>query len=915
VTDPRPAEFRRFIELLTADAPDGYRPWLFRVEEGTKAPDTSFGSWKSERARVSPEEAVGWMERGGNVGIAGRPDDPLINVDIDDEDKTTPDDLKPTLMARSRSRTGVHAWYFEDTSGEEIPNIPTDDAGEIRANWQYVVAPGSYVESDDVNPDDLPDGQRDELGYYTVAREDPVAHLTYDELPAVFRDQQTADAADDVELVDDDQHDSPSLEDFEQPDSVDRDSNSALFDIEARDIILKEDGGSTDPSERWASVFHGSGTESNMSYSDEGLLHCWRHEVAHNGLQALAVLSDYDGSCADVGSAHKRSGAGRSCLGREEGAHIWHAWKYAKRNGYIPDDDPVPYVALKHLCRERDLCTVTELPDGPDETMPAHAYDAALATIENNEELDPGRERTDEIDDTGQAAAADGGAAAATADSTASVSEQDELLLTPDGVMRKAFNDVHGRLQKAVDEPDPTIHDLRNAEAATYTWQVLQDRGDDDVIGVSDGTLRTYDGAVWTRDGDAAEQRLREQSRRALMSKYSSQVLEQLKEQVRATNYHHVDELGIDEPWVVAGDEALNLKTRETRPVERDDLALRRINAEYDPDAEPDLWLDFLSRVAATPETIAKVQEYFGYCLWVHGQPFGKALFLVGDTDSGKGTALKTLETILGRRENVANEALQDLIETRWGKAELYGKMANVRNEVTPGGVQNVEEFKELLGGGDRVSAEFKGQDKFQFEVTQKFLFATNQFPDVENADRAFWNRCLFARFPETIPADEQRPNFHDDLLNERAGILNWMLEGLDRLFEQEEFTGERAIADKRTIAEEVGSPLERLKQEALEITREPDDLVHARDLYDLAVAYADANDMDGGVPAWQGGAFTSELRRWPGVEKGQSRRVGDDGRARVFKGLRVDPDIATELEADVRTDSESDRKQSSLDV
>jgi len=72
---------------------------------------------------------------------------------------------------------------------------------------------------------------------------------------------------------------------------------------------------------------------------------------------------------------------------------------------------------------------------------------------------------------------------------------------------------------------------------------------------------------------------------------------------------------------------------------------------------------------------------------------------------------------------------------------------------------------------------------------------------------------------------------------------------------------------------------------------------------------------MDGGVPAWQGGAFTSELRRWPGVDKGRSRRVTDDGDASVFKGLRVDPEIATELNADVRTDSESDRKQSGLDV
>lgn len=516
------------------------------------------------------------------------------------------------------------------------------------------------------------------------------------------------------------------------------------------------------------------------------------------------------------------------------------------------------------------------------------------------------------------AATADGaGATSGSGGRGRPLSDQDQLPLSPLGVMHKAFSDIYGRLRRNPDsdEPDPDIHDLRNSEAATYTWEVLEDRGEENVIGVSDGSLRAYESGVWTREGNAAEQYLRRVGQQAVKSKYSSQVLEQLKEQARGKNGYHVDELGIDEPWLVVGDQALNLKNRETREVEREDLALRRINAEYDPGAEPDLWLDFLSRVAATPETIKKVQEYFGYCLWVHGQPFGKALFLVGDTDSGKGTALKTLETILGRRKNVANEALQDLIETRWGKAELHGRIANIRNEVTPGGVENVEEFKELLGGGDRVSAEFKGQDKFQFEVTQKFLFATNQFPDVENADRAFWNRCLFARFPETIPEEDQRPNFHDELLEERSGILNWMLDGLDRLFDQAGFTGERAIADKKTIAEEVGSPLERLKQDALTITREPDDLVHARDLYDLAVAYADSVDMDDGLPPWKGGAFTSELRRWPGVDKGRSRRLSNDGEATVYKGLRVDQGLATELNVEVRTDSGPDAGQTGLDV
>jgi P4 family phage/plasmid primase-like protien len=570
------------------------------------------------------------------------------------------------------------------------------------------------------------------------------------------------------------------------------------------------------------------------------------------------------------------------------------------------------FEALDHL-RELGF-NVPELADGAAGEAPSWKELVA----EHSDEFDSAEAVPDDLfedqeDSKAEAAATDGGAAAAEGGSESR--DDSPPPVSPPGIMEKAFADPYGRLQRDPEGPDPTIHDLRNAEAATYLWDVLEDRDEVDVMGVSDGSFRAFERGVWKHEGSAGEQRLRELGSKGLRSFYSSNVLEQLKEETRTRNQYHVEELGIDEPWIVVGDEALNLKTRETRPVDRDDLALRRIEAEYDPDAEPDLWLDFLSRVAATPETIQKLQEYFGYTLWFHGQPFGKGLFLVGDTDSGKGTALKTLGAILGREENVANEALRDLLESRWGKAQLYGRIVNIRNEVTPGGLQNVEDFKELLGGGDRVTAERKGEQKFRFTVTQKFVFATNQFPSVDNADNAFWNRCLFARFPETIPDEEQRPEFHDDLLAERSGILNWMLDGLDRLFEQGGFTGERSIDEKRNIAEEVGSPLERLKQDALEITGEPTDLVHARDLYDLAVAYAEDEGMDEGVPPFQGGAFTSALRAWPGVDRGESRRFEGNGKDRVFKGIRVDMDVAHQLNVDVKTLDETPSGQTGLDV
>ena len=109
---PNTGEFRRFYELLTEAAPEQYTPWLFRLRSGSKAPATQYGSWKEDSARLNLEDAIEWMKDGGNIGIAGTADDQLVNVDIDDEDETDIDDLKPTLIGRSRSRTGVHAWYF-----------------------------------------------------------------------------------------------------------------------------------------------------------------------------------------------------------------------------------------------------------------------------------------------------------------------------------------------------------------------------------------------------------------------------------------------------------------------------------------------------------------------------------------------------------------------------------------------------------------------------------------------------------------------------------------------------------------------------------------------------------------------------------------------------------------------------------
>ena len=116
LTDPdqtNPNEFELFYEMLMQNAPSGYIPHFFKCASGGKDPYLPSGSWSDTKARLSFEEALKWLQNGGNIGIAGMENDCLVNIDIDDETITDYTKCKQTLTCRSGGRQGVHLYYFE----------------------------------------------------------------------------------------------------------------------------------------------------------------------------------------------------------------------------------------------------------------------------------------------------------------------------------------------------------------------------------------------------------------------------------------------------------------------------------------------------------------------------------------------------------------------------------------------------------------------------------------------------------------------------------------------------------------------------------------------------------------------------------------------------------------------------------
>lgn len=494
--------------------------------------------------------------------------------------------------------------------------------------------------------------------------------------------------------------------------------------------------------------------------------------------------------------------------------------------------------------------------------------------------FDAAREAGYDIPDP-KAKAADGGAVA----SRTSDAGPTELpgSLTPDSVILETGNDP--------DESDLTS--LRNDAIAFAVGELITQSDEYHFRVTSDnGEIYAYHGDVWENDG---ERKLREVLYQAVRDCNSQHLHGEVKHALRSNPRLKIDResLGAPDGCIAVENGLLDLSDREIRPLKPTDFAVRKVPVEFDRSASygNTEWMDFL-KDSVRPGDLKKLQEYAGYCLWHHAQPFGKALFLIGPTDSGKGTFLEVLESVIGA-DNVASQSLYELMQTRWGLAELYGKFANIRNEVTGGGLGNVQRFKELTGGGDRVSAERKGQNPFKFQAVQKFVFATNQVPEVQHAGEPFFNRLLFAKFPETVPPEKQDADLADNLLEDKPAILNWMLDGLDRLMDQGQFSGEQSIDDKREVADAFGSVVDRFKHNMLKVTGDPEDLVHKSQLHELFTDFADWAGKD--AVAQQ--TFTKELKEENGVGDGRSKRVdGDSDRPHVFKGVRVVEENVSEV-------------------
>ena len=171
-------------------------------------------------------------------------------------------------------------------------------------------------------------------------------------------------------------------------DSTSDDSHSALFDLNIRDVTgLDGDYRGTSPLGH-----HGESETYFVVIEKRDVAYDHKYKAAYTPLTYLLVDAD------------ERSPDDPN--GRLDDSEMFAAWFHAKREGIIPDDDPIPRRALRHVAVDHGHCERDEIEDGW--KFPSDAYDAALDTLTDEYDVEPGRDplgrgwtRTpDEVDPT-----------------------------------------------------------------------------------------------------------------------------------------------------------------------------------------------------------------------------------------------------------------------------------------------------------------------------------------------------------------------------------------------------------------------------------------------------------------------------------------------------------------------------------
>jgi len=241
------------------------------------------------------------------------------------------------------------------------------------------------------------------------------------------------------------------------------------------------------------------------------------------------------------------------------------------------------------------------------------------------------------------------------------------------------------------------------------------------------------------------------------------------------------------DPWLLNVENGtIELATGLFREQRREDMITKTAGVPFDAGADCPAWKTFIREIMNyDADLINFLQTAAGWALT--GDTSEQVMFILyGSGANGKSTFLNTIMRILG---DYAITASTETFMKRNGDqinndiARLRGTRFVVTTEAEQGRRLSEPLIKQITGN-DVLTARFLYGEFFDFVPTFKIYMATNHKPTIRGTDYGIWRRIKLVPFTNTITPDKQDKHLEQKLLKEGPGILNWLIEGCQRWFE-----------------------------------------------------------------------------------------------------------------------------------
>lgn len=154
---------------------------------------------------------------------------------------------------------------------------------------------------------------------------------------------------------------------------------------------------------------------------------------------------------------------------------------------------------------------------------------------------------------------------------------------------------------------------------------------------------------------------------------------------------------------------------------------------------------------------------------------------LYGEGRNGKSVFQEVLTGVIGH-DNVSSYSLEDLTkDTGYCRIKIANKIVNYGTDISMQSLKN-DTFK-VLASGEPIPAREIYRSNFEMRDYAKLIFNINK---IDNANvehtTGYFRRFLFVPFGVTISDEKIDRDLHKKILSNKAGVLNWIIEGANEV-------------------------------------------------------------------------------------------------------------------------------------